>query len=99
MHDCPVAAGDAWLRSFLRPLLASPQLKRSLVLVTFDEGTSYGRDGGHVATLAVGPLVRPGAVSRRPVNQFGLLRTIEDGLGLPALGASRVNRPVTGIWR
>ncbi len=99
MHDCSIETGDAWLHSFLKPLLKSPELAHSLVLVTFDEGSSFDGGGGHVATLALGPLVRRGATSARRVTTYGLLRTIEDGLGLPRLGASRSARAVTGIWR
>jgi phosphatidylinositol-3-phosphatase len=99
MHDCSIETGDAWLRSFLKPLLRSSELARSLVLVTFDEGSSSDGGGGHVATLALGPLVRRGAGSARRITTYGLLRTIEDGLGLPRLGASRSAGPITGIWR
>ena len=87
MHDCPVATGDRWLKGFLRPLLASPALKDSAVFVTFDEGED-GVSGGRVATLVLGPLVRRAARSGQVVTHYGVLRTIEDGLGLPRLGAS-----------
>jgi hypothetical protein len=33
------------------------------------------------------------------VGHYALLRTIEDALGLPHLGASAQARPITGIWR
>ncbi|HEY7018153.1 MAG TPA: alkaline phosphatase family protein [Gaiellaceae bacterium] len=93
MHDCPVATGDAWLRRFLPPLLKLPE---SAVFITFDEG--YGRDPG-VPALALGPLVRPGSTFRPVTSHYGLLRTIEDGLGLARLGRSARVGPVTGIWR
>jgi hypothetical protein len=99
MHDCSVATGDRWLAGFLRPLLASPELGHSAVFVTFDEGSSSVHGGGRVATLVLGPLVEPGARSSRLVTHYGVLRTIEDGLGLPRLGASAGARPITGIWR
>src|SRR6476660_7705755 len=37
MHDCSVATGDAWLRTFLRPLRPNPALGRGVVFVVFDE--------------------------------------------------------------
>ena len=98
MHDCPVATGDRWLGGFLRPLLASPALKESTVFVTFDEGEG-NVSGGRIPTLVLGPLVRSGARSSQLVTHYGVLRTIEDGLGLPRLGASARARPITGIWR
>ena len=99
MHDCSVATGDRWLREFLRPLLASPELAQSAVIVTFDEGSTDARGGGHVATLVLGPLVRSGARSGQIVRHYGVLRTIEDGLGLAHLGNSAGARPIAGIWR
>jgi phosphatidylinositol-3-phosphatase len=99
MHDCSVATGDRWLAGFLRPLLASPELDHSAVFVTFDEGSSSVHGGGRVATLVLGPLVEPGTRSSRLVTHYGVLRTIEDGLGLPRLGVSARARPITGIWR
>ncbi|HEU0304891.1 MAG TPA: alkaline phosphatase family protein [Gaiellaceae bacterium] len=101
MHDCPVATGDRWLKQFLTPLLSSPQLEGGVVFVTFDEASD--RDvrggGGRIATLALGPTVRPAAASSRGMNHYGLLRTIEDGWGLPRLGRSATANAVTGIWR
>jgi hypothetical protein len=99
MHDCSVATGDAWLRTQIVPLLETPALRGSVVFVVFDEGTSTAGGGGNVAALALGPLVRPGAVSAEPTSHYGLLRTIEDGWHLPRLGLSAKARPITGIWR
>ena len=99
MHDCPVATGDAWLRRKIVPLLSSPALADGVVFVVFDEGTTDAGGGGNVETLALGPLVRPGARFDRPTNHYGLLRTIEQGLGLPLLGHSAAASPITGIWR
>ncbi|MFL5921972.1 MAG: alkaline phosphatase family protein [Gaiellaceae bacterium] len=93
MHDCPVATGDAWLGRFLPRLL---KVEGTVVFVVFDE--AY-RAGNGVPALALGPLVRPGTRFRPPMSHYGLLRTIEDGLGLPRLGRSARVGPVTGIWR
>jgi hypothetical protein len=93
MHDCPVRVGDAWLRRFLPPLLEAPE---TAVFVTFDE--SYGR-GNRVPALALGPLVRPGSRFAPALTHYGLLRTIEDGLGLPRLGRSARAGVLAGIWK
>ena len=93
MHDCSVATGDAWLKRFLPPLLKLPD---TAVFVVFDESDAV--DPG-VPALALGPLARPGARYTRPLSHYGLLRTIEDALGLPRLGLSARAAPVTGIWR
>ena len=99
MHDCPVSTGDAWLRAFLGPLLRSRELARGVVYVVFDEGTGDAGGGGRVPALVLGPLVRPGARARAPLDHYSLLRTVEDAWRLPRLGRSRTARPIIGIWR
>ncbi len=101
MHDCPVPTGDAWLASFLPPLLRSPALRQGVVFVVFDEGEAFDSagGGGHVPALVLGPLVRPGGRSPAPLDHYSLLRTIEQAWRLPLLGKSANARPITGIWR
>jgi hypothetical protein len=96
MHDCPVATGDAWLRSILPPLLRLPE---TVVFVVFDEGTTNARGGGRVPALALGTAVRPGSRYDRVTGHCGLLRTIEDAWDLPRLGCSAGAAPIGGIWR
>ena len=96
MHDCPVSVGDGWLRRTVGPLL---ELPRTVIFITFDEGGTSVRGGGHIATLAVGTAVRTGSRFRPVTNHYGLLRTIEQAWGLPRLGRSARARPITGIWR
>ena len=98
MHDCPVSTGDAWLGAFLGPLLRSGELGHGVVYVVFDEGTGDAGGGGRVPALVVGPLVRPGARARGPLDHYSLLRTIEDAWRLPRLARSAAARPITGIW-
>jgi acid phosphatase len=99
MHDCPVAAGDSWLRGFLPPLLRSPEMRGGVVFLVFDEGSSDVGGGGHVAAIAAGPAVRPGSRYTATTGHYGLLRTIEDAWGLPRLGRSASAAPIVGIWR
>jgi hypothetical protein len=96
MHDCSVATGDTWLKRFVPPLLKLPG---TVIFVIFDEGTTTEGGGGRVVALALGSAVRPGAVSSRPTNHYGLLRTIEDAWGLPRLGRAATATPIQGIWR
>lgn len=96
MHDCGVGTGDAWLRRIVGPLLKLP---RTAIFITFDEGSSNVRGGGHIPTLVVGTAVRRKSAFRRITNHYGLLRTIEDAWHLPRLGLSARARPLTGIWR
>ena len=101
MHNCSIATGDRWLRRFERPLLRSPAMQRSVLIITFDEGRSSDHlgGGGLVTTIVAGPLVRPHVRSDQPYSHYSLLRTIEDAWGLPRLGQSATAAPITGIWR
>jgi len=88
MHDCSVAAGDRWLEGFAPRILDDPSFRDGgLLIVTFDEGIHADKDND-VATLLVGPGVRPGFVSSVAHTHYSLLRTIEESMGLPCLAAS-----------
>ena len=56
---------------------------------TSDDGCCAAAKGGHIATLVAGPQVRRGSSSAAPIDQYGVLGSIEQALGLPALGAAR----------
>jgi hypothetical protein len=92
MHDCDVAIGDRFLARLVPTLLRTLGHDGYLIL-TWDEGSTdqgccSGSDGGHIATMIAGPLVRPGARVRRPLDHYGVLGTVENTLGLPRLGAA-----------
>jgi hypothetical protein len=95
-HDCGVAAGDRFLARTVPSLLG--QLgPHGLLVLTWDEGRSAagccgGAAGGRVATVVAGPDVRAGAEDTRPVDGYGVLGTIEEVLGLPALGGAADRR-------
>jgi len=99
MHDCSVATGDTWLKNFLPRILQSAAFKRSVVYVTWDEGTTTSGGGGRVPFLAISPDAAPGLQSPRPANHYNLLRTIEDAWGLPALGKAAGAAPLTQYWK
>jgi hypothetical protein len=96
MHDCPVRTGDLWLHRMIQPLLRQP---RTAIFITFDEGSSSARGGGHIPTLALGTAVRRRSRFTLVTSHYGLLRTIETAWGLPLLGRSAQARPITGIWK
>jgi phosphatidylinositol-3-phosphatase len=92
MHNCDVATGDNWLKTWVPKILASDAWKKDGVLfIVWDEGTSNEgccqvAEGGKVAALVVSPLVKPGYVSTVQYDHYSLLRTIEEAWGLPLLG-------------
>jgi hypothetical protein len=88
MHDCPVSTGDAWLQSFVPQLIATPQYQNgdTAIMITFDEND--GSPTNHVSTIVVAPSVAPGTQDATPYTHYSLLRTTEEMLGVPALGAA-----------
>lgn len=97
MHDCPVAAGDAWAKDTLGSYLDWARTHNGLLVLTFDESEPH-TPGNPIATVLAGPMVTPGAYPGR-IDHYTLLRTIEDMYGLAPLGASAHTAPITGIWR
>jgi Calx-beta domain-containing protein/phosphoesterase family protein len=80
-HDCGVATGDQWLQSHLQPVLdsAAYQSGSTAVILTYDEYTS-------LPNVFAAQSVNPGTVVTANTDHYGLLRTIEDMLGLSSLG-------------
>ena len=95
MHDCGVAAGDAWARQHLAPYVDWARSHDSLLMVTFDEDS--GSAENLIPTFLVGPMVAPGTSAQR-TDHYTLLRTLEDMYGLPPLGAAADRVPLSGIW-
>jgi len=97
MHDCDVATGDRWLSAFVPQVLSAPDFQNSVLFILWDEGTTGTDGGGVVPLIVVSPQVVRG-VQTAPANHYNLLRTITDGLHLPALGAAAGARPLTEFF-
>jgi hypothetical protein len=83
-----VAEGDAWLRAFVPRILDSPAWKDDGALfITFDEGADKSIHN-QVATIVAAPGVAAGTTSDVAHSHYSLLRTIQDGFGLPCLAES-----------
>jgi hypothetical protein len=94
MHDCSQATGDAFLRGFLPEVFNAPDWAHTLLVVSFDEGTSNARGGGQIFTM-VARQGLSGFTSSTVHDHYGLLRTTEDIFGLPCLRASCAATPLT----
>jgi acid phosphatase len=95
MHDCGVAAGDAWARAALPRYVDTAAAANAVVVVTFDEDD--GSSDNHIPMFVVGAGVRPGP-SKQRVDHYSLLRTIEDMYALSPIGLAGKAEPITGIW-
>jgi hypothetical protein len=92
MHDCSPSVGDRFLSRLVPPLLRSLG-PRGLLFLTWDEGASDDgccrlARGGHIALIAAGGAAQVHARLRTPGDDYSLLQTIEDLLGLPRLAGA-----------
>jgi hypothetical protein len=83
-----VAQGDAFLRAFVPRITASASFADSLLLITWDEGSSSLGGGGQVATIVVSPRVPAGLRSSVSHDHYSILRTIENAWRLGCLADS-----------
>jgi phosphatidylinositol-3-phosphatase len=97
MHSCPVRDGDRFLAGLV-PKLARAVGSRGAIVVTWDEGSGFGRQ---IPTIVAGPAARAGARSSVAYDHYSLLRTIEDAFGLPHLrrAACPCTRPLSALLR
>jgi acid phosphatase len=96
MHDGSIARGDDWLRRHMGAYVSWCAKNNSLLILTFDE--SDRGHGNQIPTVFFGEPVRPGRYAKR-INHYTVLRTIEEIYGLPLLGNSADQQPVTSVWK
>jgi hypothetical protein len=108
-HDCPggasscddnskLAAADNWLRSNVDPLINSPNFGNSILVITFDEAQQFDltNGGGQVATVLVGPHVKPGFRSNTMFQHQSTLRLILDALRVTDMPGASAGAPSMG---
>jgi acid phosphatase len=95
MHDGSVRQGDDWLRRHVGPYVQWAATHNSLLILTWDEDDHS--EGNRIATVFVGPMVRPGNYPRH-IDHYAVLRAVEEMYGLEPLGSARRARRITEVW-
>jgi hypothetical protein len=95
MHDCSTQTGDNWLKANLPPILAYNSKHHGLLIVTWDEADPDQNGKNQIATLLVGPTVKPGKYSQA-ITHYSVLHTIE-GIACTANACSAP--AIRGIWK
>jgi len=100
MHDpitggaTNLANGEAWLSTNVPPILASPAYTQGgLLIIAWDEDDLSGilAPDDPIPFILISPFAKNGGyVSTVHADHRALLATIEDGLGLPRLGAASI---------
>ncbi|MEA2546375.1 MAG: phosphatidylinositol-3-phosphatase [Chloroflexota bacterium] len=85
MHDGSVAQGDGFLRAFVPRITGRASFANSLLVITWDEGSSSLGGGGRVATIVISPREKGRYQSATAHNHYSLVRTIENAWGLGCL--------------
>jgi hypothetical protein len=86
-HDCSTSTADTWLGSWIGRITSSAAYRagNTAVFVTWDEGVGSNQ---RIATVVIAPTVPRGTRVSVHLTHYSLLRTTEDLLGLPRLGAA-----------
>lgn len=90
-----IIRADQWLRARLDAYVRWAQTNNSLLIVTWDEDD--GSAGNHIATIFVGPMVKPGKYAKR-IDHYNVLRTLADMYGLKPPGRSAAAAPIDYVW-
>lgn len=107
MEGCGITAGDNYLKATLPTIFNSPAWtqQRSLLVLTWDEGATKAFGPGYpnrVPTILVGSQnsVKTGYQSSQRTDQYGLLRTVDNALGLtPLTNNDRYAATVNDTWK
>jgi acid phosphatase len=97
MHDGSIEQADRWLRANIAPLLAWGQTHNMLFVLTWDEGGGFD-PSNQIPTIFYGPMVKPGNYPQR-IDDYAVLRTLEDAFHLEPTGKAASAAPITGWWR
>lgn len=96
MHDGTVQQGDTWLNQHLSGYVNWAKTNNSLLIITWDEDDNSS--GNHIATIFVGPMVKPGQYSEK-ISHYNVLRTLEGIYGVPYLGNATKATTITDVWQ
>lgn len=90
-----ITTGDTWLQNHLNGYVQWAKTHNSLLILTFDEGTTSGSN--RIVTLFIGAMVRHGQYNET-ITHYTVLRTLEDMYGLPHAGGSVTAVPIVDCW-
>jgi phosphatidylinositol-3-phosphatase len=96
MHNGTIAAADKWAQTNLGAYAQWAKSNNSLLILETDEDD--GTENNNIPTIIYGADVVPGMYSET-INDYSLLRTMEDAFQLPALGNAKNASPITDIFQ
>ncbi len=97
-----IVNGDTWVQNNMDAYIQWAKTHNSLFILTFDEDDGYNIGGiststNQITTLFVGENVLKGQYSET-ISHYTVLRTLENMYGLPFIGNSATEIPITDCW-
>ena len=100
MHDgtdpATITTCDNWISTNLNNYIQWSKSNNSLFILTFDEDN--GSTSNQIATIFTGQMVLSGQYATK-ITHYSVLHTIEQMYGLPVIGDSIANAPITYSWK
>jgi acid phosphatase len=100
MHDgtdpATISTGDNWVSTNLDQYIQWAKTNNSLFILTFDEDNDISSN--HIVTIFTGQMVQSGQYATK-ITHYSVLHTIEKMYGLPVIGDSTANAPITNSWK
>lgn len=98
MHDCSTQTGDTWLSKYVPPILKYNKTHNGLFILTWDEADPDGNGKNQIATLLIGPTVKPGKYNQN-ITHYSVLRTIDEIFGVKCIANDCKSAPIKAIWQ
>ncbi len=98
MHDCSTKTGDNWLNKNVPAILDYDKAHRGLLILTWDEADPDNNGKNQIATLLIGPTVKPGSYNQ-DIDHYSVLRTIETITGVTCTAKACKAADLKGMWR
>jgi phosphatidylinositol-3-phosphatase len=98
MHDCSTKTGDTWLSKNVPPILKYDEAHNGLFILTWDEAAPDANGKNQIATLLIGPMIKPGKYGQN-IDHYSVLRTIETITGVPCTANACQAADLKKIWR
>ncbi len=98
MHDCSTTVGDTWMKQNLPAIMKWDAAHDGLLIITWDEAAPDADGTNHIATLLIGPMIKPGRYDQH-IDHDDVLRTVEQNYGLPCIANACGKTGIAGVWR
>ncbi|SRR5258706_2110649 len=89
MHSADVSVGDNWVKKTVLQITSSNTFKKNdAIFIVWDENDDNST-ANQVPLIIISPLGKQHFSSQQMYTHYSLLKTIEEGLGLPLLGKAK----------